>query len=87
MKVKKKGVFKGELTACHIHLHNMKATKLIDIEVQRNNGLSAKAVKIVAKIPIIWMTGNYIMKNALLFGFLPSGGHGSFNIDLKVRLP
>ena len=80
---KKKSVFKGQLTACNLHLHNMKAIELVDIEVQRNEILSTKAVKLMLKIPIVWMTGDYWVKKGKLFGFIPSSGHGSFNIDVK----
>ena len=40
-------------------------------------------MKIIAKIPIIWMTGDYWIKKGKLFGFIPSNGHGSLNIDIK----
>ena len=83
LEIKKKSVFKGQLTACNLHLHNMKAIELVDIEVQRNEILSTKAVKLMLKIPIVWMTGDYWVKKGKLFGFIPSSGHGSFNIDVK----
>ena len=83
LQIRKKSIFKGQLTACNLHLHNMKATELLGIEIQRNVALSVKAVKLRVKIPIIWMTGEYRVKKGLLFGFFPSNARGSFNVDLK----
>ena len=45
--------------------------------------LSTKAVKLMLKIPIVWMTGDYWIKKGKLYGFIPASGHGSFNIDVK----
>ena len=41
------------------------------------------AVRLVFKVPIIWMTGYYSLKNAKVFHFIPAGGSGNFNVDLK----
>lgn len=84
LELRKRKLFRGELTACSLHLHNLKNVQIDSVEVQRSLNLDSKAVKIVAHVPIVWMTGNYSLKKALLFGFLPSGStSGSFNIDLK----
>ncbi len=83
LELKKKGVFKGELTACNTYLHNLKALKVNSVEVQRSKDLKSKAVKIWGEVPIVWMTGHYQVKRALLFGFIPAGSSGDFNIDLK----
>ena len=41
------------------------------------------AARLVFKVPITWMTGYYRLENAKLFHFIPAGGDGNFNIDLK----
>ena len=41
------------------------------------------AVRIVFKVPITWMTGYYRLENAKIFSFIPAGGNGTFNVDLK----
>ena len=41
------------------------------------------AVRLLLKVPITWMTGYYSLKNAKLFHFIPAGGDGNFNVDLK----
>ncbi len=42
-----------------------------------------QALRVITEVPLVWMTGTYNLRRALLFGFIPSGGSGSFNIDLK----
>ncbi len=101
LNLKKKKVFRGEMTACNLHMHNMKSLKIKELEgiqydlnldyffarliisVQRDENLNMQALRIILESPIVWMTGVYSLKRALLFGFLPAGGTGSFNIDLK----
>lgn len=82
IEVKKKS-FRGELTACNIHMHNLKTAKITDIIIQRNEELSTKAVKAIFHIPIMWMTGKYKMERGLFLGFIPARSSGHFNIDLK----
>lgn len=79
----KKRLSKGELSACHLHLHNLKKVTLDHVEVKRGANLTNKAVKILLKVPIVWLTGNYQVKKALFFGVIPTKSRGSFNIDLK----
>ena len=79
----KKRMSRGEVTACHLHLHNLKASTLDHVEVQRDTNLTNKAIKVLLKVPIVWMTGNYQVKKGLFFGVLPTKTRGSFNIDLK----
>ena len=52
-------IFRGELSACDIHLHNLKNSKILSIEVKRNEALTVSAVRFVANLPIVWMTGSY----------------------------
>ena len=53
------------------------------IEVRRNLQMNILAARLVFKVPITWMTGYYRLENAKLFHFIPAGGDGNFNIDLK----
>ena len=78
-----KRLSKGEVSACHLHLHNIKEVTLDHVEVKRGANLTSKAVKILLKVPIVWLTGNYQVKKALFFGVIPTKSRGSFNIDLK----
>lgn len=72
------------MTACNLYLHNLKKLKIVKIEVKRNQDLTKKAVQVIGKIPIVWLTGKYQMKKSLLFGFLPTASSsGYFNIDMK----
>ena len=41
------------------------------------------AVRLVFKVPITWISGYYRLENAKVFSFIPAGGAGNFNIDLK----
>ena len=41
------------------------------------------ATRIVFKVPITWMSGYYRLENAKIFSFIPAGGNGNFNVDLK----
>ena len=45
--------------------------------------MNVLAIRLVFKVPITWMTGYYRLENAKLFHFIPAGGDGNFNIDLK----
>ena len=84
LELKKGKIFKGQLTACNLHLHNGKAAEFSHVEVQRNEALNTKAIKVVANFPILWMTGKYLMRKVSVFGFLPvPPSQGFFNIDLK----
>ena len=56
---------------------------LIHVEVHRDLRMSNLAGRLVFKVPIIWMTGKYRLSNAKMFSFIPAGGDGNFNIDLK----
>ena len=78
-----KRLSKGEVSSCHLHLHNIKEVTLDHVEVKRGANLTSKAVKILLKVPIVWLTGNYQVKKALFFGVIPTKYRGSFNIDLK----
>jgi len=80
---RKKGVLKGTLTACDLRLHNMKTVLLHHVEVRRDLHMNTFAVRLLLKVPITWMTGYYSLKNAKLFHFIPAGGDGNFNVDLK----
>ena len=45
--------------------------------------MNTLAVRLLLKVPIVWMTGYYSLKNAKVFHFIPAGGDGNFNVDLK----
>jgi len=80
---RKKGVLKGTLTACDLRFHNMKTVLLHHVDVRRDLHMNTFAVRLLLKVPITWMTGYYSLKNAKLFHFIPAGGDGNFNVDLK----
>ena len=77
-------IFKSDLTGCNLYLHNLKTAELSNIEVQRNANLSTIAVLVNLKIPILWMTGNYFLRNGKFLKIIPvKKVSGFFNVDLK----
>ena len=46
--------------------------------------MDVMAVRLVLKVPITWMSGYYKLENAKVFHFIPAGGAGNFNVDLKL---
>ena len=56
---------------------------LHSVEVRRELQMNTLAVRLLLKVPIVWMTGYYSLKNAKVFHFIPAGGDGNFNVDLK----
>ena len=61
----------------------MQTVLLHSVEVRRELHMNTLAVRLLLKVPIIWMTGYYSLKNAKVFHFIPAGGDGNFNVDLK----
>jgi len=83
IRFKKKGLVKGTLTACDLRLHNFKTVQLHNVEVRRELRMKTMAIRVVFKVPISWMSGYYRLENAKVFSFIPVGGNGNFNVDLK----
>ena len=83
IKKRRGNIFKSDLIGCNLYLHNLKNAQLLNLEVQRNANLTSIAVKVTLKIPILWMTGNYLLKNGKFLRIFPVKMSGYFNIDLK----
>ena len=83
IKKRRGNIFKSDLIGCNLYLHNLKNAQLLNVEVQRNANLTSIAVKVTLKIPILWMTGNYLLKNGKFLRIFPVKMSGYFNIDLK----
>jgi len=79
----RKDVFRAHVEACNVYLHNLKNLVLHNMMLARDKDLTFSALKVEFKIPIVWMSGYYKMSRAKLFGFIPAGGSGDFNVDLK----
>ena len=82
IKLKKK-IFKSDLIGCNLHMHNLKTANLDKIEIQRDVNLTNIALRLRFHIPILWMTGNYMVKNGYFLKFIPVKMSGFFNVDLK----
>ena len=82
IKLKKK-IFKSDLIGCNLHMHNLKTANLDKIEIQRDVNLTNIALRLRFHIPILWMTGNYMVKNGFFLKFIPVKMSGFFNVDLK----
>jgi len=79
----KNDVYKANVEACDIFAHNFKSINDLDMMLVRDKSLNFSALRVSIELPISWMTGNYKMKNAYFFGFIPAGAGGHFNVDIK----
>ena len=73
------------LTSETIFLQNVfsQAVNLVHVDVRRDLRMNVIAMHLIFKVPIIWMSGYFSLSKAKVFGFIPAGGNGNFNIDLK----
>lgn len=76
-------VYKVLVEACNFNLHNGRRAELESVVLVRDPGLAWSAWRIQFHIPIVWMTGNYYLRNGKLFKFIPIKGSGDFMVDLK----
>eukprot|EP00091_Calanus_sinicus_P001015 TRINITY_DN10973_c0_g1_i2.p2 TRINITY_DN10973_c0_g1~~TRINITY_DN10973_c0_g1_i2.p2 ORF type:complete len:111 (+),score=28.60 TRINITY_DN10973_c0_g1_i2:153-485(+) len=49
----------------------------------RDTSLNISLLRVQFKVPVTWMSGYYKLRKAYLFTFIPAGGSGDFNVDLR----
>jgi len=79
----KKDVYSADVEACDAYIHNIKTAKFDSMFLARDPSLEYSALRVQFSLPITWVTGFYKLRNAYLFTFIPAGGSGDFNVDLK----
>jgi len=79
----KKDVYSADVEACDAYVHNIKMAKFDSMFLARDPDLEYSALRVQFSLPITWVSGFYKLRNAYLFTFIPAGGSGDFNVDLK----
>jgi len=79
----KKDVYSADVEACDAYIHNIKMAKFDSMFLARDPSLEYSALRVQFSLPITWLSGFYKLRNAYLFTFIPAGGSGDFNVDLK----
>jgi len=79
----KKDVYSADVEACDAYVHNIKMAKFDSMFLARDPSLEYSALRVQFSLPITWVSGFYKLRNAYLFTFIPAGGSGDFNVDLK----
>jgi len=79
----KKDVYSANVEACDAYVHNIKMAKFDSMFLARDLSLEYSALRVQFSLPITWVSGFYKLRNAYLFTFIPAGGSGDFNVDLK----
>jgi len=79
----KNDLYSANVEACDAYVHNVKQAVLEDMYLARDTNLSISALRVQFKVPVTWMSGFYKLRKAYLFTFIPAGGSGDFNVDLR----
>jgi len=76
-------LYSANVEACNAYVHNTKQAVLEDMYLARDPSLNYSALRVQFKVPVTWMSGYYKLRKAYLFTFIPAGGSGDFNVDLR----
>jgi len=76
-------LYRANVEACNSYVHNAKTAELEDMYLARDTTLNTSILRVQVRIPVTWMSGFYYLRNAYLFTFIPAGGSGDFNVDLR----
>jgi len=79
----KNDLYSANVEACNTYVHNVKQAVLEDIYLARDANLNTSLLRVQVKVPVTWMSGYYKLRKAYLFTFIPAGGSGDFNVDLR----
>lgn len=79
----KNDLYSANVEACDAYVHNVKQAVLEDMYLARDTGLNISLLRVQFRIPVTWMSGYYKLRKAYLFTFIPAGGSGDFNVDLR----
>jgi len=79
----KNDIYSANVEACNTYIHNVKKAELEDMQLVRSTNLSNSLLRVQFKVPVTWMSGFYKLRRAYLFTFIPAGGSGDFNVDLR----
>lgn len=76
-------LYSANVEACNAYVHNVKQAVLEDMYLARDTSLNISLLRVQFKVPVTWMSGYYKLRKAYLFTFIPAGGSGDFNVDLR----
>eukprot|EP00092_Neocalanus_flemingeri_P026595 GFUD01028824.1.p1 GENE.GFUD01028824.1~~GFUD01028824.1.p1 ORF type:complete len:560 (+),score=164.45 GFUD01028824.1:83-1762(+) len=79
----KNDLYSANVEACDAYVHNVKQAVLEDMYLARDTSLNTSILRVQFKVPVTWMSGFYKLRKAYLFTFIPAGGSGDFNVDLR----
>ena len=52
-------LYSAHVEACNVYLHNLKNIVLDEMILARDRQLNFSSLKVVLRLPIVWMTGYY----------------------------
>jgi len=79
----KNKLYKCTVETCNFHLHNSRKADLESVILVRDRFLTYSAWRVQFHMPLLWMTGNYFLRNGKFLKVFPFGGSGDFMIRMN----